>query len=317
MATEHRVKVLIIGSGPAGYTAATYAARASLEPLVVTGLQAGGQLTLTVEVENYPGFAEAVDGTWLVEQMRAQAERHGARVAWDTITQVDLSARPFVAKGDSGDTYVADALLIATGAQARWLGLESERRFRESAGGVSACAVCDGAFFKGREVVVVGGGNAAVDEALYLTNHASKVTLVHRRGSLRAEKVMQERLFRNPKVEVVWDTVVEEVLGTDSPAVVTGVRVRNLATGAGTTIPCDGVFVAIGHDPASGLFEGQVATDGRGYVVVEPGTARTSVEGVWACGDVADPRWKQAVTAAAMGCMAALDAERWLAAREG
>ena len=313
MAAEHHSKVLIIGSGAAGYTAAIYAARANLEPILVQGLQPGGQMTITTDVENYPGFAEVIQGPWLMEQMRAQAEHVGTRMVFDVITEVDLSKRPFRCVGDSGDVYFGDALIIATGAQARWLGLESEQKYRGF--GVSACATCDGFFFRGKEVCVVGGGNSAVEEAIYLTNHASKVTLIHRRDTLRAERIMQDRLFSNPKIEVVWDSVVEEIVGTDNPPGVTGVRLRNLRTGEQSELSVDGVFVAIGHDPATGLFKGQLEIDPEGYIVTAPDSTATGVPGVFAAGDVKDKVFRQAITAAGMGCMAALEAERFLAAQ--
>jgi thioredoxin reductase (NADPH) len=311
---EHRTKVLIIGSGPAGYTAAIYAARANLQPMVVEGLQPGGQMTITTDVENYPGFADVIQGPWLMEQMKAQAEHVGTRFVADLITSVDLSKRPFRAVGDSGDVYVGDVLVIATGAQARWLGLPSEEKFRGF--GVSACATCDGFFFRGREVAIVGGGNTAVEEAIYLTNHATKVTLIHRRDSFRAEKIMQERLFRNPKIEVIWDSVVEEVLGGSTPPSVTGVRIKNVKTGAVRDLAVDGLFVAIGHAPATELFRGQIDIDAEGYIVTKPDSTATNVPGVFAAGDVKDKVFRQAVTAAGMGCMAALEAERFLAAHE-
>ncbi len=311
---EHRTKVLIIGSGPAGYTAAIYAARANLQPLVVEGMQPGGQMTITTDVENYPGFADVIQGPWLMEQMKAQAEHVGTRFVSDLVTSVDLSKRPFRAVGDSGDIYVGDVLVIATGAQARWLGLPSEEKFRGF--GVSACATCDGFFFRGREVAIVGGGNTAVEEAIYLTNHATKVTLIHRRDSFRAEKFMQERLFRNPKIEVVWDSMVDEVLGGGMPPAVAGVRLRNVKTGALRELAVDGLFVAIGHEPATQLFRGQLDIDAEGYIVTRPDSTATNVPGVFAAGDVKDKVFRQAVTAAGMGCMAALEAERFLAAQE-
>jgi thioredoxin reductase (NADPH) len=309
MQTIH-TRVLIIGAGPAGYTAAIYAARASLAPILVQGLQPGGQLTITTEVENYPGFAESIQGPWLMEQMAAQAEHVGTRLVSDIITAVDLTQRPFRAEADSGDVYFADTVIVATGAQARWLGLESEKYF--SGAGVSACATCDGFFFRGRPVAVIGGGNTAVEEALYLTNHASKVTVIHRRGSFRAERILQDRLFANPKVEVVWNSAVAEILGTDSPKAVTGVRVRQ-NDGALRDIPVEGVFVAIGHDPATSLFRGKLDLDESGYVRIAPWSTVTNVPGVFAAGDVADPKYRQAVTAAGMGCMAALEAEKFIA----
>jgi thioredoxin reductase (NADPH) len=314
MSERYHSKVLIIGAGPAGYTAAIYAARASLDPLLVTGLQPGGQLTITTDVENFPGFAEVIQGPWLMEQMQRQAEHVGTRVILDMIESVDLGRRPFVATGDSGDIYVGDTLVLATGAQARWLGLPSEEMFRGF--GVSACATCDGFFFRGKEVAVVGGGNTAVEEALYLTNHARRVTLVHRRDALRAEKILQDRLFRHPKIDIIWDTVVVEILGEPEPPEVTGVRLRNLRTGALLDHPCDGVFIAIGHTPVTGLVAGQLPLDPEGYVIARPDSTETEVPGVFAAGDVKDKIFRQAVTAAGMGCMAALEAEKFLAAQE-
>ena len=314
MSERYHSKVLIIGAGPAGYTAAIYAARANLDPLLVTGLQPGGQLTITTDVENFPGFAEVIQGPWLMEQMQRQAEHVGTRVILDMIESVDLGRRPFVATGDSGDIYAGDTLVLATGAQARWLGLPSEEMFRGF--GVSACATCDGFFFRGKEVVVVGGGNTAVEEALYLTNHARRVTLVHRRDALRAEKILQDRLFRHPKIDVIWDTVVEEILGEPEPPQVTGVRLRNLRTGALMDHPCDGVFITIGHTPVTGLVAGQLPLDAEGYVIARPDSTETGVPGVFAAGDVKDKIFRQAVTAAGMGCMAALEAEKFLAAQE-
>jgi thioredoxin reductase (NADPH) len=310
MAATKQTKLLIIGAGAAGLTAAIYAARANLKPIVVQGLQPGGQMTITADVENYPGFAEVVQGPWLMDQMAQQAAKCGAELLFDLITGVDLAARPFRVRADSGDTYLADALVIATGAQARWLGLESERRF--SGAGVSACATCDGFFFRGRPVAVVGGGNTAVEEALYLAQMCTKVTLIHRRDSLRAEKVMQARLFDHPKIEILWDHVVEEVLGTDSPKAVTGVRVKHVRTGEAHELPVDGLFVAIGHDPATALFKGQLDMDPEGYLLTRPGSTQTAIPGVFAAGDVQDKIYRQAVTAAGSGCMAALDAERYL-----
>jgi len=310
-ATTHRTRLLIIGAGPAGYTAAIYAARASLEPMLVAGLQPGGQLTITTDVENYPCFAEAIHGPWLMEQMQQQAENVGTRVVHDIITAVDFAARPFRCTADSGDTYLADAVIIATGAQARWLGLESEKRLQGF--GVSACATCDGFFFRGKRVAVVGGGNTAVEEALYLANLASEVTLIHRRDSLRAEKILQRRLFANPKVTVVWNATVEEITAGDAPAVVNGLRLRDTLGGPERRLDVDGVFIAIGHSPTTGIFRGQVELDAEGYVVTTPGSTRTSVPGVFAAGDVQDKVWRQAVTAAGTGCMAALEVEKWLA----
>ncbi len=313
MAHTH-ARVMIVGSGPAGYTAAIYAARALLEPVLISGMQAGGQLMITTDVENYPGFADVIQGPWLMEQMRAQAEHMGTRMVSDHIARVDLSQRPFRLWGDGDATYSCDALIIATGAQAKWLGLPSEQAFQGF--GVSACATCDGFFFRNKEVAVVGGGNTAVEEALYLANLASKVTLVHRRDSLRAEKVMQDRLFKHPKIEVVWDSEVAEICGGTQPPNVTHLRLRNLKTGAERDLKADGVFIAIGHKPATELFAGQLAMNETGYLDVEPGTSRTNIAGVFAAGDVTDEHYRQAVTAAGMGCMAALDAERWLQAAE-
>ena len=307
----HHTRVLIIGAGPAGYTAAIYAARASLEPTLIAGLQPGGQLMITTDVENYPGYAEVIQGPWLMEQMAAQAEHVGTRIVQDLITQVDFSVRPFRCQADSGDTYLAETVIIATGAQARWLGLESEEKLQGR--GVSACATCDGFFYRGKDVAVVGGGNTAVEEALYLTHHAEHVTLIHRRNALRAEKILQSRLLAHPKIRVVWDSVVERIEGGGTPEVVTGVRLRNVTTGAHTTLPVDGVFIAIGHTPNTGLFAGQLVMDAEGYIQTVPGSTRTTVEGVFAAGDVQDRIFRQAVTAAGTGCMAALEAEKWLA----
>jgi thioredoxin reductase (NADPH) len=314
MSERHHSKVLIIGAGPAGYTAAIYAARANLHPILVTGLQPGGQMTITTDVENYPGFAEIIQGPWLMEQMQQQAEHVGTKVILDLIVKIDLGHRPFVATGDSGDVYIGDTVIIATGAQARWLGLPSEEIFRGF--GVSACATCDGFFFRGKDVVVVGGGNTAVEEAIYLTNHARRVTLVHRRNALRAEKILQDRLFRNPKIDIVWDSVVEEILGEREPPVVTGIRLRNLRTGALSEHACDGVFVAIGHTPVTGFVAGQLPLDPDGYALTRPDSTETAIPGVFAAGDVKDKIYRQAVTAAGLGCMAALEAEKFLAARE-
>ncbi|MCX7384561.1 MAG: thioredoxin-disulfide reductase [Alphaproteobacteria bacterium] len=314
MPATHRPRVLIIGAGPAGYTAAIYAARAALNPMLVAGLQPGGQLTITTDVENYPGFAETIQGPWLMEQMEAQARHVGTEIVHDIITAVDFSARPFRCIGDSGDVYLADAVIIATGAQARWLGLPSEQRFQGF--GVSACATCDGFFFRGKKVAVIGGGNTAVEEALYLTHHASSVTLVHRRDSFRAEKILQQRLFANPKVTVVWDAVVEEITGSEGPLSVTGARLRNVKSGVASEIAVDGVFVAIGHSPTTAIFKQQVTCDSDGYIVTTPGSTRTSVPGVFAAGDVQDKTWRQAVTAAGTGCMAALEVEKWLAGHD-
>jgi len=311
MPETHRTRVLIIGAGPAGYTAAIYAARASLAPVLVAGLQPGGQLTITTDVENYPGFADVIQGPWLMEQMAAQAEHVGTRIVHDLIVEADFSARPFRCRGDSGDIFLADSVIIATGAQARWLGLPSERRLQGR--GVSACATCDGFFFRGKSVVVVGGGNTAVEEALYLTHHATHVTLIHRRDGLRAEKILQARLFAHPRITVVWDSVVEEILGAGQPESVVGVRLKNVKTGRVSDLATDGVFIAIGHVPNTAIFGGQVTMDAEGYIRTEPGSTRTSVSGVFAAGDVQDKVFRQAVTAAGTGCMAALEAEKFLA----
>jgi thioredoxin reductase (NADPH) len=313
MSQTRHTRVLIIGSGPAGYTAAVYSARAMLAPILIQGIQPGGQLTITTEVENWPGDTHVM-GPDLMVRMQAHAEAMGAEVISDHISALDLSRRPFVATADSGVTYTADAVILATGAQARWLGLPSEAHFQGF--GVSACATCDGFFYRGREIVVVGGGNTAVEEALFLTNFASKVTLVHRRDSLRAEKIMQDRLFRHPKVEVLWNHEIVEVLGDDAPRGVTGVRTRNVLTGSVTDLPCAGLFVAIGHAPASELVKDQLPLHSGGYVAVEPGTTRTAIPGVFAAGDLTDHVYRQAVTSAGMGCMAALDAEKFLASVE-
>lgn len=311
MSTTHRTKVLIIGAGPAGYTAAIYAARAGLEPLLVAGMQPGGQLTITTDVENYPGFAESIQGPWLMEQMQAQAEHVGTQVLYDLITDVDFTTHPFRATADSGDVFFADAVIIATGAQARWLGLESEKRL--SGFGVSACATCDGFFFRGKRVAVVGGGNTAVEEALYLTHHASHVTLIHRRDSLRAERILQKRLFAHPKISVVWNAEVAEVLGGTT---VDGIRLHDTQTGRLSELAVDGVFIAIGHTPTTALFRDKLDLDSDGYILTSPGTTRTSVPGVFAAGDVQDKIWRQAVTAAGTGCMAALEVEKWLPSLE-
>ncbi len=315
MPATHRTRLLIIGAGPAGYTAAIYAARASMAPILVAGLQPGGQLTITTEVENYPGFARAVQGPWLMDQMAEQATHVGTSVVHDIITAVDFSARPFRCTGDSGDTYLADAVVIATGAEARWLGLPSERALRGF--GVSACATCDGFFYRGRRVAVVGGGNTAAEEALYLTLHAEHVTLIHRRASLRAEKILQGRLFANPKISVIWDSAVEEITAAGTPPVVTGASLRDLRTGEASHLAVDGVFIAIGHTPNTSVFAGQVELDADGYVRTTPGSTRTSVPGVFAAGDVQDRVFRQAVTAAGTGCMAALEAEKYLAEQVG
>ncbi|HVI33665.1 thioredoxin-disulfide reductase [Phenylobacterium sp.] len=305
------VRCLIVGSGPAGYTAAIYAARALLKPVLIQGIQPGGQLTITTDVENYPGFADVIQGPWLMEQMQAQAEHVGTEIVNDIVVTADLSKRPFRLETDSGQVWLAETLIIATGAQAKWLGLESEQKFQGF--GVSACATCDGFFYRGKNVVVVGGGNTAVEEALFLTNFAAKVTVVHRRDEFRAERILQERLFAHPKIEVVWDNAIDEVIGDTDPMGVTGVRLKNVKSGETRTIPCDGVFVAIGHAPASQLFQGQLEMDSSGYLKVKPGTASTAIKGVYAAGDVTDDVYRQAVTAAGMGCMAALEAVRFLA----
>ena len=311
MPEPRAVRCLIVGAGPAGYTAAIYAARALLDPVLLTGLTPGGQLTITTDVENYPGFAEVIQGPWLMDQMREQAAHVGCDVVDDIVVSADLSARPFRLTCDSGAVWLAETLIIATGAQAKWLGLESERALQGA--GVSACATCDGFFYRGKEVVVVGGGNTAVEEALFLTKFATKVTLVHRRDELRAEKILQERLFTHPAIEVVWDHEVTEVLSGVDPVTVTGVRLRNVGSGAIRDVACDGLFVAIGHSPASELFKDQLETKAGGYLVVKPGSTATSIAGVFAAGDVTDDIYRQAVTAAGMGCIAALEAVRLLA----
>ncbi len=311
MTETRHAKVLILGSGPAGYTAAIYAARAMLKPLLIQGSQPGGQLTITTDVENYPGFADVIQGPWLMEQMQAQAEHVGTEVVLDQIAKVDLQKRPFRLEGDSGAAYTCDALIICTGAQARWLGLPSEEHFKGH--GVSACATCDGFFYKGKDVVVVGGGNTAVEEAIFLTNFAKHVTIVHRRESFRAEKILQERLFKNPKISVIWDSAVDEILGKDDPKSVTGVRLKNLKTGKTSELATDGIFIAIGHAPATELFKGQLEMTASGYLKTKPDSTATAVGGVYAAGDVKDEVYRQAVTAAAMGCMAALEAERYFA----
>jgi len=305
------VRCLIVGSGPAGYTAAVYAARALLKPVLIQGIQPGGQLTITTDVENYPGFAEVIQGPWLMEQMQAQAAHVGTEIVTDIVVEADLSSRPFRLTCDSGQVWLAETLIIATGAQAKWLGLDSEQKYQGF--GVSACATCDGFFYRNKEVVVVGGGNTAVEEALFLTNFASKVTVVHRRDEFRAEKILQERLLHHEKIEVVWDSALDEVLGAQDPMGVTGVRLKNVKTGETRQIPCDGVFIAIGHAPASQLFKGQLEMDAAGYLKVKAGTASTAIKGVYAAGDVTDDVYRQAVTAAGMGCMAALEAVRFLA----
>ncbi len=313
MGKPTHAKLVIIGSGPAGYTAAIYAARAMLEPILIQGIQPGGQLTVTTDVENYPGFAEVVQGPWLMEEMQKQAAHVGAKIVVDHVTSLDLGRRPFRVSCDSGDSYLAETVILATGAQARWLGLPSEQSFRGF--GVSACATCDGFFYRNKEVVVVGGGNTAIEEALFLTNFAAKVTVVHRRNAFRAERILQDRLFKNPKISVVWDSAVEEVTGRDDPRRVVGVVLKNLKTGELSTLACEGVFIAIGHAPATELVAGQLEIQPSGSVKVAPFSTATSVPGVFAAGDVADEVYRQAVTAAGMGCMAALEAERFIAAQ--
>jgi len=313
MASRH-AKLIIIGSGPAGYKAGIYAARAMLKPLLIEGLHAGGQMTTTTDVENYPGFPDVIQGPWLMEQMKLQAEHVGTEMIRDHIVEADLGRRPFRLKGDSGTEYTADSLVIATGAQARWLGLPSEHKFQGY--GVSACATCDGFFYRGKNVIVVGGGNTAVEEALYLANIASQVILVHRRGVLRAENILQERLFKNEKIDIMWNTELDEVLGHHDPLGVTGVKLKSTLTGEIIELPIDGVFIAIGHTPQSDLFKGQIEMKTYGYIITHPRSTATSVPGVFAAGDVADDVYRQAVTAAGMGCMAALDVERYLAGIE-
>ncbi|MBG77537.1 MAG: thioredoxin-disulfide reductase [Alphaproteobacteria bacterium] len=310
--TNTHTKVLIIGSGPAGYTAAIYAARANLNPILVTGYEPGGQLMITTEVENYPGFAEKIEGPWLVDQMRAQAENVGTEMISDYIVDVDTTQRPFKATGQSGEVYTGDTLIIATGAKARWLGIESEQTFQGR--GVSACATCDGFFFKNQEVAIVGGGNSAVEEALFLTNFCSKVTLIHRRDSLRAEKIMQDRLFASDKVSVIWDHEVDEILGDDTG--VTGLRLKSTKDDSTQNIDVQGFFVAIGHDPATELFKGKLDMDESGYLITAADSTKTSIDGIYGAGDVADHTYRQAITAAGMGCMAALEADRFLAAQD-
>lgn len=315
MAETIHTKVLIIGSGPAGYTAAIYAARANLGPVMVMGLEPGGQLTITTDVENYPGFADVIQGPWLMEQMKAQAEHVGTTFHYDLITDVDFSTRPFRATGDSGTIYTGDTVIICTGAKARWLGLPAEEKFRNL--GVSACATCDGFFFRGKNVAVVGGGSAAVEEAIFLTNFCNKVTLIHRRDTLRAEKIAQDRLFKNPKIEVIWDSVVEDIVGTVPAPGVTGLKLKNVKTGNMSELAVDGLFVAIGHAPATDMFKGKLDLDTDGYIITAPDSTATNIPGVFAAGDVKDKTYRQAVTAAGMGCMAALEADRFLAAQEG
>lgn len=314
MSAPKHSKVLILGSGPAGYTAAVYAARAMLEPTLIQGSQPGGQLTITTDVENYPGFADPIQGPWLMEQMQGQAENVGTNIVMDQIESVDVKQRPFVLTGESGETYTADALIIATGAQARWLGLPSEEKFKGY--GVSACATCDGFFYRDKEVVVVGGGNTAVEEALFLTNFAKRVTVVHRRDSFRAERILQDRLMKNDKIEVIWDTVVDEIRGNDDPKTVTSIALKNVKTGETTDRPVDGVFIAIGHAPATELFKDQLEMSPSGYILTKPDSTATDIPGVYAAGDVTDEIYRQAVTAAGMGCMAALEAEKFLAEQD-
>ncbi len=312
MTETHKTKVAIIGSGPAGYSAAIYAARASLQPIMINGNNPGGQLTITTDVENYPGFAEAIQGPWLMEQMQKQAEHVGTKIIYDHIAQVDFSKRPFKLIGESGDIFEADAVVIATGAQAKWLGLESEKKFQGF--GVSGCATCDGFFFRGKEVIVVGGGNSAVEEALYLTNHASKVYVVHRRDKFKSEKILQDRLFKNPKIEVIWNHALDEVLGSDSPKTVTGARLKNTVTGEIHEMKIDGIFIAIGHKPNSDLFRSTgLEIDSEGYILTKPGSTSTNIQGVYAAGDIQDKIYRQAITAAGTGCMAALEIEKFLA----
>lgn len=312
MSKQHHSKVLIIGSGPAGYTAAIYAARANLQPILVSGYEPGGQLMVTTDVENYPGFADVIQGPWLMEQMRKQAEHVGTTMVSDFIKEVDLNSRPFMAQGDNGTVYTGDTLIIATGAKARWLGLPSEETYRGK--GVSACATCDGFFFRGKEVAIVGGGNTAAEEAIFLTNFCSKVTLIHRRDSLKAEKILQDRFFKNPKIEVIWDTVIEEIVGDNTG--MTGLRLKNIKTGEQKDFSAHGLFVAIGHDPATDIFKGKLKMDAGGYIIKAPDSTATDIPGVFAAGDVTDHVYRQAVTAAGMGCMAALEADRFLAAQE-
>ncbi|MBC6440826.1 MAG: thioredoxin-disulfide reductase [Rhodospirillales bacterium] len=314
MAETRHSQVLILGSGPAGLTAAVYTARASLKPTLVHGIQPGGQMTITTDVENYPGFADVIQGPWLMEQMTEQAEKVGTTMLYDIVTEVNFSVRPFRAIGDSGAVYTADAIIISTGAQARWLGLDSEQAFQGF--GVSACATCDGFFFRDKEVCVVGGGNTAVEEALYLTNHAAKVTLIHRRDELRAEKILQDRLFKHPKIDILWDTVLDEVVGSKEPPSVNGVRVRNVKTGAESEFAVDGVFIAIGHRPNTEIFKGVLEMGDEGYLITAHDSTATNIPGVFAAGDVQDKIYRQAVTAAGTGCMAALEAEKFIAALE-
>lgn len=314
MSETHHSKVLILGSGAAGCTAAIYAARANLQPMMVHGMQPGGQLTITTEVENYPGFADVIQGPWLMEQMVEQAEKVGTKIMHDLIVDVDFTTRPFSCTADSGDIYTGDTVIVATGASAKWLGLESEQKY--SGFGVSACATCDGFFYRDKPVAVIGGGNTAVEEALFLTNFASKVTLIHRRDELRAEKIMQDRLLRHDKIDVAWDTVLEEVVGTEDPPGVTGAKLKNVKSGDNQDLEVDGVFIAIGHDPNTKVFQGKLDMDDEGYLVTAPDSTATNIPGVFAAGDVKDKIYRQAVTAAGMGCMAALEAEKFIAAHE-
>ncbi|MDF3047990.1 MAG: thioredoxin reductase [Candidatus Midichloriaceae bacterium] len=304
------IQVLIIGSGPAGYSAAIYSSRAGLDTLLITGSEPGGQLTATTDVENYPGFAEVIQGPWLMEQMEAQAKNVGVKVINDKISEVDFTSRPFTCKSENGSTYSAQTVIISTGAQAKWLGVKGESKYQGF--GVSGCATCDAFFYRGKEVLVVGGGNTAVEEAIYLTNHASKVTVVHRRDSFRAEKITQERLFSNPKINVIWDTVIEEVLGEENPLGVTGALLKNVKTGALTEIKVDGIFVAIGHTPNTAIFKGKVGMDEEGYIITKPDSTETNIHGVFAAGDVQDKVYRQAITAAGTGCMAALQVNKFL-----
>ncbi|PCJ29363.1 MAG: thioredoxin-disulfide reductase [Rickettsiales bacterium] len=308
--TTIKTKFLVIGSGPAGLTAAIYAARAAMEPTLIHGMQPGGQMTITTDVENYPGFAETIQGPWLMQEMEKQAEKVGTKLVHDYVERVDLSSRPFKAYTSSGDVYEAESMVVSTGAQAKWLGLPSETKFQGF--GVSGCATCDGFFFKGKEVVVIGGGNTAVEEALYLTNHASKVHLVHRRDSLKAERILQDRLLKHEKISMIWDSTLEEVVGTEDPKSVTGVRLKNIKTGDVTELPCEGVFIAIGHKPNTDLFKDQLDMDKEGYLITQPGSTATNIQGVYAAGDVQDKIYRQAITAAGTGCMAALDAAKFL-----
>jgi len=314
MSKNYHSKVIIIGSGPAGYTAAIYAARANLQPLLILGLEPGGQLTITTDVENYPGFADVIQGPWLMDQMKSQAEHVGTKLVHDLIRSVDFRSRPFLCIGDSENQYTADSVIISTGAQAKWLGLSSEQKYMGF--GVSACATCDGFFYRGKEVAVIGGGNTAVEEALYLTNHAEKVTLVHRRDSLRAEKILQKRLMSNNKIKIIWDHVVERISGTDTPLGVTGLDLKNVISGESRSLNVDGVFVAIGHTPNTEIFKNQITMDSEGYINTQSGSTVTNIEGIFAAGDVQDKIYRQAVTAAGTGCMAALEAEKFLAGLE-